>query len=583
MTGTTTTRKGKRPTPPKLWFYDFETTRWDEVVCCVAIGEDGEQHTWWGAGAAAQVGAFQREVRGCWVAHAGGIFDHLLVYRDSGYPREVILTGSSVLRAADSAMKGKRQLLWRDSYPRWGQPLAKVGKAIGLPKLDVDRSRIDALTRDETLEYCTRDVEILRRAWLAEDAWLRGYGVTASTAGSAAVKLLEAMDPATWTQLSQHLVDPALALGSAYAHGKDDRDDDIGALAAVRGGRVETRFVGEVDEPVFVYDLHSSYPSQWRKGALPIGLEQCDSDDLGAWGWLDWVTWTQPRRADGLTAFELGQDGRGVGRLGAWLTWEQAQELRDRGFKPVRHGRGWAPTGEVVDFAQGFVRTLYELKESGGAEAWFAKITLNSLSGKTQENPLRFRYLLKDAPPPGQPMRGRWLDHYQARPSMVRVSPYQQPLLAAAVLGRARLTLARGIHTVESAGYRFLYCDTDSLHTTCPPDVMARLCDVGPGLGQWGLEMEGGRARYLAAKTYWLDMPGTKPKTAAKGMPKDVLTAEHFDAAARGETVQLAREGLGKIRSGADAGRRVALTRTLRPVHPYRSRLASGVLRYEND
>lgn len=578
---TTSTRKGRRPKPPKLWFYDFETTQWDQVVCCVAISEDGERHTWWGPRAAAEVGSFQREVGGCWVAHAGGIFDHLLVFRDSGYPREVVLTGSSVLRASDAPRKGRRQLLWRDSYPRWGQPLAKVGRAIGLPKLEVDRSRIDKLTREETLEYCTRDVEIVRAAWLAEDAWLARYDVRASTAGTGAVKLLEAMDPSTWTVLSQHLVDPALALGSAYAHDKDARDDDIGALAAIRGGRVETRFIGEVDEPVYVYDLHSSYPSQWAKGPLPVGLEQTDSDDLSAWGWLDYVTWDQPRRAyDELTAFELGQDGRGVGRLGAWLTWEQAQELEARGFCPRRQGRGWAPTGEVPRFAAGFVDTLYAMKESGGVNGWFAKITLNSLSGKTQENPLRFRYLLSDPPTPGQPMSGRWLDHYQARPTMVRVAPYQQPLLAAAVLGRARLTLARAIDAVESAGYRFFYCDTDSLHTTCPPDVFCQLADYGPGLGQWGLEMEGACGRYLAAKTYWLDKPGHKAKTAAKGMPKDVMTAAHFDAAARGETVRLAREGLGKIRAGKDAGQRVSLTRTLRPVHPHRERLSTGVLRY---
>jgi hypothetical protein len=572
----------RKATPSKKWFYDFETEEWDRPVIAIAQCEDGDEHIFRGEQAAAQLGAFMREVGGTWIAHAGGIFDHLLVFRDTSWPREVILAGSSILQARDHARRKRPALIWRDSYPRWNMSLAKVGKAIGLPKLEVDRARIDALTPAEVETYCRRDVEIVRRAWMLEDEWFARYHVTASTAGTGAVKLLEAMDPVTWTRLSQHLVDPALALGGPYleAHADTQRPDDCGALHAIRGGRVETRHVGEVAEPVYVYDLHSSYPSQWAKGALPIGLEQTDSVDLRAWGWLDRVTWHQPSRAyDELTAYELGQDGRGVGELTAWLTWEQAAELDRRGLKPRRHGVGWAPTGEVPAFADQFVRTLYSLKEGGGAESFFAKITLNALSGKTQENPLRFRYLLREDRR-DQPLTGRWLDHYEPHPAFVRVSPYHQPLLAAAVLGRARITLANTIEAVERAGHRFLYCDTDSLHTTMAPDDFSRIADYGPGLGQWGLEVSGGSARYLASKTYWIDPPAAKAKTAAKGMPKDILSREHFDAAARGEVVRLSREGLGKIRSGSDAGRRVQLTRTLRPVHPGRARLADGTLRY---
>ena len=138
---------------------------------------------------------------------SGGVFDHLLIFRDSGWPREIILAGSSVLKAHDYARSRRPALYWRDSYPRWNMALAKVGKAIGLPKLDVDRGNIAGLSHGQVLDYCRRDVEIVRKAWLLEDEWFSRYHVQASTAGTGAVKLLEAMDPVTWSQLQGHLCD----------------------------------------------------------------------------------------------------------------------------------------------------------------------------------------------------------------------------------------------------------------------------------------------------------------------------------------------------------------------------------------
>ena len=571
----------------KCWFYDYETVRWEETRLCVVQSDEGDEEVFWGPDGAARVGAMQQREGGTWVAHGGGIFDHLISWRDSAYPREVILTGSSVLKATGTPVAGRAPLTWRDSQPRWNAPLAKVGAALGAPKGDVDREHIESVPADELLKYCRRDVEILRRGWAEQDAWLSEFGVSASTSGAAAVKLLEVMDPDAWQAMSHHLVDPAVATGMAAS----DVDIDAfmghpsgsmsGALDAVRGGRTEVRRIGRVNGPVHVYDIHSSYPAQYRKGPLPIGCVPSVSTDLDEWGWLDWCSWTEPRHADARrTAYELGHDGRGVGELSAWCTWETAHALLARGYNVRRHGIGWEPTATVARFAQPFVDELFRLKESGGLRSFFAKVTVNSLHGKLSEKPYRWSYKLMSPPPPGSALTGAWLQHYDPAPAYLKPAAYHQPLMAAAVYQRARLQLADAIRAVEDAGFEFYYTDTDSVHTNCPPDVFAQLASVGPGLGQWGHEGCAGAATYLAPKVYQLhDLPKGH-KVAGKGLPLKQLTPAVFDHVGGGGEVKLTRTGLGKLRAGPDAGRRVEQVRTLRRVHHGRILLDDGVLRY---
>lgn len=585
-------RTYRKKAKPHLWFYDYETTGWEHTRLCVVQRDDGEESVFWGTGAAAQVAALAQREGGTWIAHAGGIFDHLLTWRDGSWPAEVVLTGSSVLKARSAPASHRPALYWRDSYPRWQSPLAKVGKAVGLPKLDVDRGRIDDVRDEELLPYCRRDTEIVRAGWLAEDAWLARHGVTANTSGSAAVKLLAVLDPDTWWCLQRHQVDPEVAASIVLPSSiSDDKAREAAALAdeeraaplsVKRGGRTETRRIGRVAGPVHVYDLHSSYPSQFGKAEVPVGCEPTDSRDLSAWGWFDLVEWEQPPLRDDRTAFELGRNGRGVGRLQAWLTWEVAQALDKRGLRPRRAGIGYRPTGACPRFGSEFVRTLYALKEGGGVESFFAKVTLNSLHGKLGERFDRFRHVLrKDAPETLTAEQG-WLERYEPDEVWVRPSPHQQVLAEQAIVQRARLTLACAIEVLEAAGFHFYYADTDSLHTDCPPEQFKWLLPLGPGLGYWGHEGTFAEAWYLAPKTYFLvtDTQQRRGKFAAKGQNKEALTLAHYQQAAAGERVVIDREGLGKFRSGASAGHLVSLPRTLAPVHAGRERRADGVLSY---
>lgn len=591
-------RPKKRASLPDF-YVDFEARDWDQVLCAVVQDSQGGVTRFIGASAAQRVHAMQRRYGGRWHAHAGGIYDHLLAWRDGRYPLEVIMSGSMVLRG--KSVEDGKSLYWHDTYPRTLASLAKIGRAVGLEKMEVDRGHAERLSTAELLEYCGRDTAILAKGMTELDNFLGSHGVKALTSGSAAVKLLEAFDPETWGILADNYCDPLLAIGHESLddvgwHGDEssfqsNRDYTNGALDAVRGGFVETRRIGRVEGPIYCYDLRSCYPSQYFKGRIPVGLELDSSMELGEWGWVDWVTWVQ--EPGERTAFEVSQDGRGRGILSAWMTWEMAWELDSRGCKPVRHGIGWKGTDSIGNFGRRFVDTLYGLKEGGGLVSFAAKVTLNSLHGKLGENPARFKYVLRDDELTQdqarlQGIRSNWLKRYRAEPAMIWARPTQQPLAAATILTRGRITSSKGVETLECNGWKFYYRDTDCMHCNCPPSEFSKILPLGEAMGNWGLEHHADWAIYLAPKTYYLGpnlIDGKdkgKDKLKAKGMPLDKLDAKVFMEALfrSAEGVKITRTGLDKMR-GKKPGTRIELTRTLRPVFHNRKLLEDGRLIYE--
>lgn len=584
------------------FYYDLETTDWDKPLAAVVMDAEGHTTRFTGPECVAAVAEMQRRVGGTWWAHAGGIFDHLLCWRHGQLPADLILTGSSVLKATGLAVRGRPSLVYRDSYPRWLASLAKVGKAVGLPKLEAPRGALETIPLEETLRYCERDVEILKRGTEETDAFLAKHGVKANTSGSAAVKLLEALDPGTWAQMARPdcEVSPDVACGVEGDPGEDHHGDGPlpGALEAVRGGRVEVRRIGVVKGPIYVYDLHSSYPSQYGKAPMPIGCERTESKDLHAkLPWVDMVTWQEHTDPD-RTAFELGQYGTGQGFQCAWLTSEQALDLEKRNMRPQRVGVGFTAVAVVSDFAAEFVRRLYAAKEGGGSEAFFSKVTLNSLHGRFGINVQKWRHVLRaeNRPDAILPPGTDFVRLYEAHAQLVKVDPSQQPLTAAFVLARARQTLARAIERVEREGFLFYYCDTDSLHTNAPPDMLARILpgQVGPDLGQWGHEFTAEEACYLGPKLYALRAE-TKVKKAAKGFPSKLAllpdgTAEESRGAddqswavfleAAERELKIARGGLAKAKQGSAMGQKQTLTRTMRATYTGRHLHPDGRLTY---
>lgn len=527
----------------KLWAYDLEAKNWDEVTCAVAISDVGDVERFVGPDSLAQIAQFQIDVGGTWVAHAGGIYDTLLVSGARGRPwREVVMSGSAVLCAKD-----RGNLKVRDTFRWWLAGLGKVGgylekleaveRDAGRPaepvgkwkKKDVDRKRIEDLSDAEALAYCESDTEILLKGVQTARAYMAERNArSAWTAGASALSLLEALEPASWALLGAY----QLPYQTAIAAGQ-----------AVRGARVENWALGRVDS-VYVYDLKSAYPAAYATKAIGIGARHVEPGGLHVPGTVWRVKWCWPWR-DRVPPVLDQATGAGHGWCEAWVVEEELEELED--YVGVQKLEGWAPeiTARV---GQVFAKTLYDEKEAG---SFFGKTFLNSGHGKFSESPIKECWT-NERPrswhgPEPERIGDYWRYFKASHDVRGMCARHIQPVAAAQILGRTRATLWGWIRAVLEAGGEVYYCDTDSVHCNLPPDKMPR--PLGVSLGD--LAFEGGPfvGYYCGPKAYCLVDPatGVPCKGALKGVPwksledgvaisRDIFGARRFRQARGKET-----------------------------------------------
>lgn len=497
----------------KTWAWDIEAEQWDSVTTVCAVSDAGDVEKFSGPGClerfADQVA--ERD-RGTFVAHAGGIYDTLLYSQVREKPwQELIMSGSAILSANDGTLK------LRDSFRWWLSGLGKVGQYLDKVeqqrpqprhtpghwlKKDVDRSRIHLLTENEKTEYCLSDCQILLEGIQQAQGYLEDRKARAGwTAGSCALGLLQTLEPASWRILARH----ALPFETA-----------IGASDCVRGARVENWARGWVPT-VYVYDFKSMYPSSYAYKDIGVGAVHLDATDDTRPGAVWRCRWFWPHR-DVIPPVLDQVTGAGCGWCEAWIVPEEARLLDEAGVL-VQRLEGWAPE-DMVPIGQIFSRDLFAEKERG---SFFGKVYLNSLHGKFSESPVKTSWT-RDKPKTWYGKEPELVGQYwralqQSLDPDGRCARHVQPLAGAHILGRARAGLYRAIRAVTAAGWEVYYCDTDSVHTNCPPELFpARL---GDKMG--ALAFEGGpfRGCYVAAKAYCLiphDGSG-KIKGALKGIP----------------------------------------------------------------
>lgn len=532
----------------RLWAYDFEATEWDKPRCAVAISEKGDVERFSGPDSFEQMATFQQEVGGTWAAHAGGIYDTLLISKYRKKPwREVIMSGSAVLCAKDKSLK------LRDTFRWWLSGLKKVGEYLekleakkrdaGEPaapvgtykKKDVDRKRIEDLTEAEALKYCESDDEILLQGIHVARQYLTERGARGAwTAGASALALLESLEPSTWAMLDAFAVkyETAIAAGSI-----------------VRGARVEPWALGRVDA-VYVYDLKSAYPASYANEPVGLGAKKLRPNDPHEPGTVWRVRWCWPWRDRIPPVLDMAT-GAGHGWCEAWVVEQELAELED--YVGVQKIEGWAPE-IMARVGQKFVRDMYEEKEAG---SFFGKVYLNSFHGKFSESPIKECWT-HERPrqwhgPAPEKLGDYWRYFKIDRDKKGFCRRHVQPLAAAHILGRTRATLWGWIRAVTEAGWEVYYCDTDSVHTNCPPDKMPRPLGVKLGM----LAFEGGPfvGYYVGPKAYCLVDPttGVPQKGALKGVPwKDLADGVALDVDLYGgRTFRAAR--------GAEVGRDVRL------------------------
>lgn len=509
------TEPGKR-----RWAWDVEASDplqpWDGATMAVVKSEDGDCERFIGADCLESMATHMQKARGTYIAHFGGGYDVPLLL-NYWRPKKIVLSGSNILIAEDA-----RDLQLRDSYPWWLCSLAKIGEACGLPKMDVDRAQMERLTLDEQVKYCERDVDVLLRGVDEASRFLQHHGAKhAWTAGQSAARLVEALEPGSWRALKANrctTVDVMEMLTSG----------------AVRGGRVECGARGVV-EGVHVYDIKSSYPARYATRDVGIGLRRAvPGDTVGVWR-CSW-RWTDRRRIP--PALDQ-QTMCGAGDCESWLIDDEITAFESCGVKVTRH-EGWA-ADEVLPIGQEFAEVMYRAKEGTGPERAFSKVFLNAWHGKATMSPLQEQFTAwlpkKYWEPGGEPRRvpegpkGGWWHRYLTldgdKNGLLR--PFQQPIMGALILGRARVALWEIDDALYRAGWPVLYNDTDSVMTTCPPESMP--VPLGKELGQ--LAYEGGpfTAYFLGPKAYCLTDPmtGQVKKCALKGVPHKSYADGIFD------------------------------------------------------
>lgn len=535
--------------------WDIEATNWSDIVLVVGVGSDG------GEVVARGIPDFERQCRARgWLnhktrfwAHWGGIYDnHLLL--EWALPRWRVDSGSYMpgggLWSVDLCRARERWVL-RDSARLMTDSLARVGKAFGLEKIEVDRTRLETLSDEELVRYCKRDAEIVLLALQRFAAVWNDFGAD----------LRETIASTAATYLRKEAI-PEDAWGWTAAQ-------DSAVEGAYYGGRVE-RFVKECG-PAYYFDINSSYPHEMGK---PLPTRLTDTG-FGAPPKRAGTTNIVRAKVDVPVHTAIGPlpfrptDGALKDRLvfpvGQWTALYCQDELdaaEDCGatYEPLQY---WQY--ETAPWLAPYMAHWYAVKRdtTDPAMRYIAKLAMNAVSGKliqrgeyedlTQSTRKVLRAveraedMERNAAEANLPMPARrgW-QKYTARTRFGVVDihgvsdevpgPMRHAAAAAVVLGNARANLLRAMVKARNHGAGHVYyCDTDSI-------VMDGEIPTGTELGEWKRECTLTRGEFLAPKVYALwETDADGPQVRAKGFrlkSTGMTQGEFWDKLRAGEPIE---------------------------------------------
>ena len=487
---------------PKIAAYDLEADFWIDIKQVCHVDEYGNrlqfptvnQYLDW---------LFTQFEGDIVFAHAGGHYDHrFLIYAamERGWEfRTAMSAGSIVILTINN---GERVIKFGDSYRLMPNPLKQIGETIGLHKLEVNPSKMHELSQKEILDYCFRDCEIvLRGLQMMRDALVNVGADFAFTLASIATRYVRRMPGIRWENF-------VLKVGGRQVPHPKTRLWDRECFNAFHGGRTEMFRRGVITEPVYWYDIVSSYPTSMRED-LPFyfkgfftppknlvnvesfldhyGITACEVDIPD-----DFITVlpTVKRKAthphvkqdDNLLTFKTGR------HFGYWTNIELMEALQHGAKIPIASIRGQYRF-EGVPFMRGFVDTFYKLRQDAknrndtfGSYAY--KILLNSAYGKLVETIDRQAFVtrgeLAEAEREGHvikttPVTGLFCVESQEE------GPFRHTAAGAYVTAHSRLRLFRKAREMNDRKAIVYYCDTDSLMVSEP----MREDETGKGLGDW--------------------------------------------------------------------------------------------------
>jgi len=510
---------------PPIAVYDIETTEWINVVLLCHVDELGNRVHF--DNVRDYVSWLFRSFEGQHVwAHAGGRFDHRFLIPEidrRGWDFRAALSGGSIVLM--TASHGGKKMFFADSFRLMPSALKAIGKTINLEKLDVNRSHMETLSKEEQLTYCFRDCDIVLKGLQSMRSALTSVNADfAFTLASVASR---------WVRRS-----PSIDFNKFYRP-KDGKliydpqmvEADAWCMPAYFGGRCEVFKMGEIKGPVYYYDIVSSYPCSMQfelplyfRGFFPPPDNRSPSsiERYLSYSGITEATVKIPKcfigplcvPLNGRLTFPYGQV------RGRWTNIELMAAYK-RGVEIEPHGQA---RYEGVPFLRNFVDTFYRLRKAAKEARdpfliYAYKILLNSLYGKLVETLDRSAYVTS-----------RWEIERAKKAGATVVStkvpgvyciqsqeegPFRHVAAGAYVTAYSRLRLLEGLEAAREAGGELYYCDTDSVMTNVRLDHLA-----GTELGQWQHEHTFSALEIVLPKVYRaVEQDSGKVLYRCKGVP----------------------------------------------------------------
>jgi len=361
------------------------------------------------------------------------------------------------------------KIVFFDTLRHWPASVANMGKAIGLPKLEMPHLGCDC---DDCITYCQRDTEI---TYLFVDEMLARYE-------DLGLDKIRSTLPSMALQLWKKFYRKELPQMSDYQRQFFQK--------GYYGGRVEVYRMGEIKGITNHYDINSLFPSVMKDFSYPDleSLHQTTKPNFENEGIFEgWVYVPEtkfpclPVRAEEIV-FPYGN------LYGTWCYPELRQLLEDGGqvvackeafeFDEVEN-----PFDKYVDFCYG-----KRLEAQSELDKTFWKLMLNSLYGKFGQS------------------RGLTVIHNDEEKTIGGVAKHANVIWSAYVTSYARLRLLGYLRSCTDC----YYTDTDSLFT--PDDIQTSL-----ELGDIKKEGQYSSVNFKGNKLYCVD-----EFTKAKGVPRKV-------------------------------------------------------------
>lgn len=440
------------------------------------------------------------------------------IWRDRLDELDITMVGNRLVRAR------WKNVILLDSSNVWPMPLAKVGKSLGIEKLDMDV---------ESEEYVFRDVEIVIEAMALAERICIQYGANMkSTLGSISV--------AIWQGVVLRGVNWQCSMPATRN--------------AYYGGRVELFRTHAQGDDLYYTDINSLYPSvmlnkfpdgcdQWfgldkRKARSLLlskkelyGVVQCDIDIPET---LRIAPLPVKREGSGEVCFP-------VGPVSGWWTVHEVRYALAKGCKLTKLRDAYGSTTGSFYYRE-FVETFYRLRkeeldkpEPDEGKTLFYKLLMNNLYGQLgmKGTVTRGIHLTNDMVDfdedgemyltrPGVPFGNKLLAEIP-----IPLPEHVNYLHAAYVTSYGRLRLMEYMDKVGADA--LIYCDTDSLFFQWTGDLPFPLSTT---LGEMKLEDRPMWVETRSPKMYRYETVKKGRVTKAKGVPKRMQDKFYDDGCA---------------------------------------------------